>query len=218
MELKRRRKKKRKDDKYFMQRYSLFSLFDMGIELDEESWFSVTPEQIALHHALRCGGPDIVLVDACCGVGGNAIAFAKNCKKVIAVDIDQNKLNMGRQNAKIYNVDNIEWVCGDFNELVKENYFRGENVFGVFISPPWGGPSYNTLSVMTLADMPVDGAVFFRSGKKLSKNVAMFLPRNIDTKSIKDLSGGEIVEIETNYLNDKCKSVTCYWGDFVDIK
>ena len=49
----------------------MFSRFDEGIELDNESWFSVTPEAIAQHIAERCRCD--VIIDAFCGVGGNAI-------------------------------------------------------------------------------------------------------------------------------------------------
>lgn len=52
----------------------LFSLFDSGIEMDEEGWFSVTPEAIAKHHASRCCMGTVV--DCFTGVGGNAIQFA----------------------------------------------------------------------------------------------------------------------------------------------
>lgn len=37
--------------KYWAQRYRLFSRFDEGIQLDRESWYSVTPEKIAEHIA-----------------------------------------------------------------------------------------------------------------------------------------------------------------------
>ncbi|GFS52025.1 trimethylguanosine synthase [Trichonephila clavipes] len=63
--------------KYWSQRYRLFSLFDEGIKLDKESWFSVTPEQIAYHIAERCSCD--VIVDAFCGAGGNTIQFAYTC-------------------------------------------------------------------------------------------------------------------------------------------
>lgn len=36
------------------RRGELFSRFDDGIQLDEEMWWSVTPEQLALHTAERC--------------------------------------------------------------------------------------------------------------------------------------------------------------------
>ncbi|KAK5918814.1 hypothetical protein CgunFtcFv8_022762 [Champsocephalus gunnari] len=65
--------------KYWAQRYRLFSRFDEGIRLDREGWFSVTPERIAEHIALRVehSFPDSqLIIDAFCGVGGNAIQFA----------------------------------------------------------------------------------------------------------------------------------------------
>merc|ERR1740129_2322434 len=72
--------------KYWAQRYRLFSKFDEGIKLDEEGWYSVTPEKIAEHIAERCRCD--VIVDGFCGVGGNSIQFAFTCERVIAIDID----------------------------------------------------------------------------------------------------------------------------------
>lgn len=43
--------------------------------MDEEGWFSVTPEPIAQHHASRCRGG--IIIDSFTGVGGNAIQFAQ---------------------------------------------------------------------------------------------------------------------------------------------
>lgn len=57
--------------KYYKSRYLLFSLFDNGIKMDEEAWFSTTPEVIAEYLAKRLGSG--VILDGFCGVGGNAI-------------------------------------------------------------------------------------------------------------------------------------------------
>jgi len=65
--------------KDFFQRYRLFSRYSEGCLLDEEGWFSVTPEAIANQIAERCRCDTII--DAFCGVGGNAIAFAKVCER-----------------------------------------------------------------------------------------------------------------------------------------
>lgn len=62
-------------EKYWYQRYILFSRFDEGVKMDEEGWFSVTPEPIAKHHTLRCGNG--IIIDGFTGVGGNAIHFAE---------------------------------------------------------------------------------------------------------------------------------------------
>ena len=48
-------------EKYWEQRYRLFSRFDEGIQMDTEGWDSVTPERIAMHIAKRCGGRGIVI-------------------------------------------------------------------------------------------------------------------------------------------------------------
>ena len=58
--------------KYYERRYEIFSKYDKGIELDYESWFSVTPEPIAQHIAFRLRNFNTVL-DGSCGVGGNLI-------------------------------------------------------------------------------------------------------------------------------------------------
>jgi trimethylguanosine synthase len=92
----------------------------------------VTPERIAEHIADRCKCD--VIVDAFCGVGGNAIQFAKTCKKVIAIDIRPDFIEQARNNARVYGVeDNIEFIVGDFFEI----YPTLGNVDGVFLSPPY---------------------------------------------------------------------------------
>ncbi len=51
--------------------------------LSTEGWFSVTPEKIAEHIALRVKDSfsTELIIDAFCGVGGNAIQFALTGKK-----------------------------------------------------------------------------------------------------------------------------------------
>lgn len=44
-----------------------------------ESWYSVTPEKVSKHIAERCQCD--VVVDACCGAGGNSIQFAFTCER-----------------------------------------------------------------------------------------------------------------------------------------
>jgi trimethylguanosine synthase len=195
-------------ERYWHRRHSLFSLFDLGVRLDEESWYSVTPEVLAKHHAERCRGR--VIVDACCGVGGNAIQLAKTCERVIAVDVDPAKLEMGKENAAIYGVSNIEWRCGDFLLLADEFVGRAD---GVFVSPPWGGPSYIRQSELGLEDFPVDLNCLWNAARRVSRNVALFLPRNLKLECLRQW--GETAEVESNFVNDRCLAVTVYFGGFI---
>jgi trimethylguanosine synthase len=101
-------------DKFWSQRRRLFTLFDEGIQLDKESWYSVTPEAIANHiSACLVGNREhVVVLDPFCGCGGNAIAFAQmeGVKLVVCVDKDLEKLKMAASNAAIYNIPNEKMV------------------------------------------------------------------------------------------------------------
>ena len=67
----------RENKKFHRLRYYLFSKFDRGIKIDEESWYSITPETIAKHVANRVvevyGEGNANVIDGCSGVGGNLI-------------------------------------------------------------------------------------------------------------------------------------------------
>ncbi|RPD64502.1 S-adenosyl-L-methionine-dependent methyltransferase [Lentinus tigrinus ALCF2SS1-7] len=128
--------------KYFSQRERFFSLYSSGCLLDEEGWYSVTPEAIADQIAERCRCN--VILDAFCGVGGNAIAFAKTCERVIALDVSPVRLALARHNAALYGVeDRIEFILADFFSFARTLKQRARRKIDVvFLSPPWGGPSY----------------------------------------------------------------------------
>ena len=199
-------------EKYWAQRYRYFSRFDEGVRLDREGWFSVTPEKIAEHIAERCQGD--VVVDAFCGVGGNAIQFALTCEHVIAIDIDPVRLECARHNASVYGVEErISFVLGDFFQLAPS--LKADVVF---LSPPWGGPDYINTKVFDIETMimPVSGSEMFRYASMITKNVAFFLPRNVDIEQVVSLvQPGCKVEIEKNLLNNKLKTIMAYYGDLV---
>lgn len=202
--------------KYWAQRHRLFSRFDEGIRLDREGWFSVTPERIAEHIALRvqqCFPEAQLIVDAFCGVGGNAIQFALTGSRVLAVDIDPVRLDLARHNASVYGVENrIDFIQGDFLDLAP-----GLHGDVVFLSPPWGGPDYLTAEVFNIQTMmEPDGFQIFQKAKLISDNIVYFLPRNADMDQIASLAGpGGRVEVEQNFLNNKLKTITAYFGSLI---
>jgi len=199
-------------EKYWFQRYRLFSRFDEGIRLDNESWFSVTPEKIAQHIAERCRCD--VVVDAFCGAGGNTIQLAFTCERVIAIDIDASKIELAKHNAGIYGVaDRIEFIIGDYLKLAPT--LKADVVF---LSPPWGGPSYLSAKVFDLKSMIIpDGEVIYQQTKEITDNIAYFLPRNVDVEQILRLAGANgKVEIEQNILNSKVKTITAYFGELIN--
>uniref|UniRef100_A0A0N4UKN0 Trimethylguanosine synthase n=1 Tax=Dracunculus medinensis TaxID=318479 RepID=A0A0N4UKN0_DRAME len=200
--------------KYWNQRYRLFSKLDEGILMDKEGWFSVTPEIIAKHIAERVVTyEDMLIVDAFCGVGGNTIQFALKGARVIAIDLDKIKLKCARRNAEIYGVrdqiyflhmdffDFVKWYCPRFRKMrqilcsnpvkrktalssVKDQW---SNIGAVFLSPPWGGPSYSkrvVIQIFSLDNLVPNGFEIFYAARKLSKNIAYYLPRSTSTSEV----------------------------------
>jgi trimethylguanosine synthase len=81
--------------------------------MDDEAWYSVTPESVARQQAARCRCA--VAVDAFTGAGGNAIALARECGHVIAIDCSESRVRLAKSNAAVYGASStIDFICGDF--------------------------------------------------------------------------------------------------------
>ena len=96
--------------KYWRRRLLLWSKYDSGVLMDDEGWYSVTPETVAAHIARRyppdrCCLPGVhppllslsgrlpsftgtVIVDGFCGYGGNTIQFALCNPECVVIGID----------------------------------------------------------------------------------------------------------------------------------
>ncbi|KAL3995238.1 RNA cap guanine-N2 methyltransferase family protein [Acanthocheilonema viteae] len=85
----------------------------------------------------------------------------------------------------------------------------------VLLSPPWGGPSYLKSKLFSLKNMEPKGDKIFRITRKLTHNIAYYLPRQTDVKELIRLSKdtGGMVEIEQAELNRKVKAITAYYGE-----
>ncbi|KAK9471356.1 RNA cap guanine-N2 methyltransferase-domain-containing protein [Dipodascopsis tothii] len=203
-------------NKYWAQRNFLFSKYNDGIWLNEESWFSATPEPIARsiaeHFANACN-PRVV-VDAFCGAGGNTIQFAQYCDRVIAIDVNPTTLACAQHNAEIYGVsDKIEFILGDFFDYV--SHIQAD---AVFLSPPWGGPSYLMADIYDLDNMaPYNLPTLLKASRIISPNTALYLPRNSNREQIKSAAESTTTNSDclVTYLfaKSKCKALCAYYGD-----
>jgi trimethylguanosine synthase len=150
---------------------------------------------------------------------------------VIALDTSPTRLALARHNAQIYGVaDRIEFVLSDYISFAK-SYLSlpssgsspiaaARRIDVVFLSPPWGGPSYlagtvnsdlpspskNTADMKNGVDsqpieshpsyslssiQPIHGADLFRLSRRITPNIAYYLPRNTRLDEISDLLESE---------------------------
>jgi SAM-dependent methyltransferase len=109
-----------------------------GVQLDDEGRWSLTPELLALElgRMARERGEGTRVIDAGCGVGGNAIGFARAGCEVVAIEQSRERLAMAQHNAEIYAVaDRIRFIHGDALALA-DSFVEPATI--VFVDPPWG--------------------------------------------------------------------------------
>lgn len=102
---------------------------------------------------------------------------------MIAIDIDPVKIQLARNNARIYGVeDKIEFIVGDFLQLAPKLIADI-----VFLSPPWGGPEYMKKGKVYDIDNilpPFGGVNLFQLARGITDHVAYYLPKNTDTMQV----------------------------------
>ena len=138
----------------------------------------MTPEIIAEYTAKLAKG--CTVIDGFCGSGGNVIQFSKFCKTVFAIDIDPKKIDICKNNCKIYNCDdNIYFIKCDFLKI--ENYTTVKvKADYIFLSPPWGGVSYKNSDIYSIkASMTPDINEIVKVSLRISKYIMFYVPRTL---------------------------------------
>ena len=125
-------------------------LGDFTFKISPLSFYQVNPIQaealynIALEKAEL--SKDDIVYDLYCGIGTIGIFASKYVKKVYGIEIVEQAIEDAKENAKINNINNIEFYAGDvekvFDKLMKENNAY-PNV--VIVDPPRRGLDNHTI-------------------------------------------------------------------------
>lgn len=203
--------------RYWNRRFMYWPNFDSGICTDTVGLFSVTPWDSAVQIAQTLDSyypnDSSIIVDACCGVGGNTVAFSRciNHSSVIGVDTNSTRIACAKHNSKISG-------AGQFTDFIRDDAInfvsslRGAARF-VFASPPWGGPGY---SIKTLKEIPFDVFALMEASIKgcvgNTGRLVLFLPRNFPDKEAKKLvkKGTKLSKFDVTFGPDERIIATCF--------
>lgn len=187
-----------------MQKYwDLLSQEERRMQMDVTGLYSLTVRLVAMDIAMQLKG-DTVL-DAFCGLGGNAIAFALAGKRVVACELDQARLEMAKANAEMAGVsDRITFVLGDAVAEIDRS-----SSDAIFLDPPWGGPQYSKIDKFKLAFFCPDGEQLLRAALSRSTYVAFKLPSNFDFSELEGFGAGQW-QVQENRLGEKLLHHTAY--------
>src|SRR5699024_10657018 len=104
------------------------------------SFFQVNPLQTvklyekALEYAAV--GPDDTVIDAYCGIGTISLFLAKNAEKVYGVEIVPEAVADAKENARLNNIDNVEFVVGKAEEVMSTWTKEGMQPDVIVVDPP----------------------------------------------------------------------------------
>ncbi|CAD8061648.1 unnamed protein product [Paramecium primaurelia] len=202
--------------KFYRKRFFLFKKFNEGIQLDEESWYSVIPEEMSIHIAnkLKASSPDSDVIDGFCGSGGLAIQLAKCFKTVICIDIDPIKINNITNNLQVY--ESIATVI-QMNFL---EYTHTNQDFILIMCPPWGGLNYSH-QPYDLNSMKPSLEDLLTKGLQMTSKIVLQLPKNIDIQQLvsifKDVTDKlrlelKPIEVEMMLINEQINQLIIYYG------
>ena len=114
------------------------------------SFYQVNPVQAEKLYNLGVSMAEItkndVVFDLYCGIGTISLFMSKFAKKVYGIEIVKQAIEDAHGNAKLNNVNNIEFICGDveqaFDKLIKKEKVKPSVVI---VDPPRKGLDNNTI-------------------------------------------------------------------------
>lgn len=129
-------------------------LFDNRFKISPFSFFQTNTKgaEVLYKTAIdMIDGEKNVIFDLYSGTGTIGINLSKRARKVIGIEIVEEAVDMARENAKVNNIENIEFVAGDVKEEVlklKENILNKnecEDIDFIVLDPPRAGMSPKAL-------------------------------------------------------------------------
>lgn len=129
--------------------YIVDKLGDYTFKISPNSFYQVNPTQTVKLYNLAIEKAKLkkedVLCDLYCGIGTIGIFASKNVKKVFGIEIVEDAIKDAKENAKLNNTQNIQFILGDveqaFTKLLKNNI--KPNV--VIVDPPRKGLDKETI-------------------------------------------------------------------------
>lgn len=116
------------------------------------SFYQVNPAQteVLYHKALElCDlkGTETVL-DLYCGIGTITLFLARKAKMVYGAEIVEEAVEDAKENAKLNNIKNAEFICGDAEETAEIFEEKGIKPDIIVVDPPRKGCSEELLNIM----------------------------------------------------------------------
>lgn len=135
---------------------------DLVFEISSLSFFQVNPVQteVLYNKALEYAElkENDTVFDIYCGIGTISLFLAQKATKVYGIEIVEDAIKDAKINAKLNNLDNVEFYVGKAEEVVPKMYSEGKTANVVVVDPPRKGCDEKVLD--TIVSMKPDRVVY----------------------------------------------------------
>ncbi|MGB9748350.1 MAG: methyltransferase domain-containing protein [Candidatus Woesearchaeota archaeon] len=184
------------------------NIFSKGFKMlmNEEDLRFTTQEFIADYRARRISsviGKEKI-ADLCCGIGSQTMSFAKYFKHVLAVDIDERKINYAFKNAQHLDLRNVSFLRGDIfsQETIKKiEEFKPRAIFCDPQRKEQGLREEEKILIKKIVE----------TYSKITPNIAIEAPPFINLRALRKEIG---LDFEAEFLSQdkKLKRLTLYFS------
>lgn len=133
-----------KNEKIYGDGYIEDKLGEYTFKISPHSFYQVNPVQAEKLYSIGVEAANInkedVVFDLYCGIGTISLFMAKYAKKVYGVEIVEQAIKDAKENAKINNIKNTEFIAGD-TQLILDDLINNKKIMPniVMVDPPRKG-------------------------------------------------------------------------------
>ena len=135
---------------------------DLVFEISPLSFFQVNPVQteVLYNKALEYAElkENDTVFDIYCGIGSISLFLAQKATKVYGIEIVEDAIKDAKINAKLNNLNNVEFYVGKAEEVVPKMFSEGKTANVVVVDPPRKGCDEKVLD--TIVSMKPDRVVY----------------------------------------------------------
>jgi predicted RNA methylase len=166
------------------------------LKTTDEGLYSITRRRdsekiVSIIYQTTGSAHDKTVTDATACIGGDTIQFGLKFKKVHSIELNNENLEMLRNNIEVYDLKNVTLHHGDVTKI-----FNWHTDI-LYIDPPWGGPAYkeNTDLDLMLGDTRLDVWLNTILKKKYRPSfIFLKLPQNYNFKRLNLLVNVDIIK------------------------
>ncbi|MGN0961081.1 MAG: class I SAM-dependent RNA methyltransferase, partial [Christensenellales bacterium] len=96
--------------------------------------------------------PEMSVIDAYSGAGLLSAILSKKCKQVYGIEINKSASNSAKELLRLNNINNVEFICGDVKDKIKECLNKLKECL-IVLDPPRSGVGKSILDILVSSNI-----------------------------------------------------------------